>query len=113
MRRARLRLPGGAEFLGEGRLLRKLIGIAEQIEAIEDEFVAKSDAELRAMTDEFKERLAEGETLDEILAEAFATVREAARRTLRRLGARRVPTQQAPVVFSPEIARSIRSGPAT
>src|SRR6202012_1670796 len=41
-----------------------------------------SDAELRAMTDEFKQRLDDGETLDDILPEAFATVREAARRTL-------------------------------
>ncbi len=41
-----------------------------------------SDGELRAMTDEFRARLADGETLDDILAEAFATVREAAKRTL-------------------------------
>jgi preprotein translocase subunit SecA len=67
---------------GEGRLLRKLSGIADQVNAIEDEFVAKTDAELRAMTDEFRERLADGETLDDLLAEAFATVREAAKRTL-------------------------------
>src|ERR1700678_2188760 len=41
-----------------------------------------SDAELRAMTDEFRQRLADGETLDDILPKAFATVREASRRTL-------------------------------
>jgi preprotein translocase subunit SecA len=67
---------------GEGRILRKLTAIAAQVNAIEDDFVAMSDAELRAMTDEFRERLAGGQTLDDILPEAFATVREAAKRTL-------------------------------
>ncbi len=67
---------------GEGRLLRKLKRISEQINSIEDDFVKMSDAELRAMTDEFRERYAEGETLDDLLPEAFATVREAAKRTL-------------------------------
>src|SRR6201999_1572309 len=52
------------------------------INSVEDDFVAMSDAELRGMTEEFKQRLADGETLDDILPEAFATVREAARRTL-------------------------------
>jgi preprotein translocase subunit SecA len=67
---------------GEGKTLRQLKRISEQINSVEDDFVAMSDAELRAMTDEFKQRLADGETLDDILPEAFATVREAARRTL-------------------------------
>jgi preprotein translocase subunit SecA len=67
---------------GEGRILRQLKRISEQVNSIEDDFVAMSDAELRGMTDEFKTRLAEGETLDDILPEAFATVREAAKRTL-------------------------------
>src|ERR1700760_1218483 len=67
---------------GEGRLLRKLKRISEQINSIEDDFVKMSDAELRAMTDEFRERYADGETLDDLLPEAFATVREAAKRTL-------------------------------
>ncbi len=67
---------------GEGKILRKLTAIAAQINAIEDDFVAMSDAELRAMTDEFRSRLEDGQTLDDILPEAFATVREAARRTL-------------------------------
>jgi preprotein translocase subunit SecA len=67
---------------GEGRILRKLKRIAEQINSIEDDFVAMSDAELRAMTDEFRQRYADGETLDDLLPEAFATVREAAKRTL-------------------------------
>src|SRR6185369_3395847 len=68
---------------GEGRILRKLTAIADQVNLIEDDFVGLSDGELRAMTDEFRQRLADGEeTLDSLLPEAFATVREAARRTL-------------------------------
>jgi preprotein translocase subunit SecA len=68
---------------GEGRILRKLKAIAEQVNLIEDDFVGLSDAELRGMTDEFRQRLADGEeTLDSLLPEAFAAVREAARRTL-------------------------------
>ena len=68
--------------LGEGRVLKKLSGIAQQVNALEDAFEALSDAELREETDRFKERLAQGEKLDDILVEAFATVREASRRTL-------------------------------
>ena len=68
--------------LGEGRTLKKLAGIAEQVGALEPSFEALSDAELREETDRFKARLADGETLDDILPEAFAAVREAARRTL-------------------------------
>jgi preprotein translocase subunit SecA len=67
---------------GEGRILRKLKRISEQINSIEDDFVKMSDAELHAMTDEFRQRYADGETLDDLLPEAFATVREAAKRTL-------------------------------
>jgi preprotein translocase subunit SecA len=67
---------------GEGRILRKLKRISQQINSIEDDFVAMSDAELRAMTDELRQRYADGETLDDLLPEAFATVREAAKRTL-------------------------------
>jgi preprotein translocase subunit SecA len=67
---------------GEGKLLRKLSRIADQVNSIEEDFVAMSDAELRALTDTYKERLADGETLDDLLPEAFATVREAAKRTL-------------------------------
>src|ERR1700741_909060 len=67
---------------GEGKILRKLKRISEQINSIEDEFVAMSDADLRGLTDEFKQRYADGETLDELLPEAFATAREAAKRTL-------------------------------
>jgi preprotein translocase subunit SecA len=67
---------------GEGKILRKLKRIADQVNSIEEDFTALSDAELRAMTDEFRQRHADGESLDELLPEAFATVREAARRTL-------------------------------
>ena len=67
---------------GEGRLLKKLESVAAQVNALEDDFIDLSDADLRAKTDEYKARFAEGETLDDLLPEAFATVREAARRTL-------------------------------
>lgn len=67
---------------GEGRVLKKLSGIAQQVNALEDSFTSLSDAELREETDRFKDRLADGETLDDLLPEAFAVVREAARRTL-------------------------------
>ncbi|MBA3233600.1 MAG: preprotein translocase subunit SecA, partial [Propionibacteriales bacterium] len=67
---------------GEGKILRKLTAIAGQVNAIEDDFVAMSDAELRALTDEFRARVADGQTLEDVLPEAFATVREAAKRTL-------------------------------
>ena len=67
---------------GEGKLLRKLGRIAEQVNSIEEDFEKHSDAELRAMTDEFRQRYADGESLDDLLPEAFATVREAAKRTL-------------------------------
>jgi preprotein translocase subunit SecA len=68
--------------IGEGKILRHLEGVAKQVNAIEDDFVAMSDEELRGQTAEFKERLANGEPLDELMPEAFATVREAAKRTL-------------------------------
>jgi len=67
---------------GEGRLLKKLESIAAQVNALEEDFVDLTDAELRAKTDEYKERYAAGESLDDLLPEAFATVREAAKRTL-------------------------------
>ncbi|MGB3040450.1 MAG: preprotein translocase subunit SecA, partial [Candidatus Nanopelagicales bacterium] len=67
---------------GEGKTLRKLVGLTGQVNALEEDFVDLSDTELRALTDEYRERLAAGETLDDLLPEAFATVREAARRTL-------------------------------
>ncbi|GAB3257328.1 preprotein translocase subunit SecA [Nocardioides dilutus] len=68
--------------IGEGKILRQLETISAAVNAIEDDFVAMSDDELRGMTDEFKERLAKGESLDDLMPEAFATVREVARRVL-------------------------------
>ena len=67
--------------VGEGKILRKLKRIAQQVNSIEEDFAALSDTELRALTPEFRQRLADGETLDELLPEAFAVAREAARRT--------------------------------
>ena len=67
---------------GEGRVLKKLEKIANQVTSIEDDYIAMSDEELRGQTAEFKKRLEEGETLDDILIEAFATVREACKRVL-------------------------------
>ena len=67
---------------GEGKILRKLKRLADQVNSIEEDFVELSDAELRALTDEYKKRYADGESLDDLLPEAFATVREAAKRTL-------------------------------
>ena len=64
------------------RELKSIYPIADKIEALADEYKAMSDAELQAKTPEFKQRLANGETLDDILPEAFATVREASRRVL-------------------------------
>ena len=64
------------------RQIKKLIPTVDKIEALAPEYASKTDAELRAKTDEFKSRLANGETLDDILPEAFATVREAAWRVL-------------------------------
>ena len=68
--------------IGEGRALRKLEAIADQVDALEDDFRELSTEELKGKTAEFKARLAEGETLDDLLVEAFATVREAADRVL-------------------------------
>ena len=68
--------------LGEGRIVKKLAGLAAQVNALEDGFEALSDAELREETDRFRARLADGEKLDDLLPEAFAAVREASRRTL-------------------------------
>ena len=68
--------------VGEKRIVRKLESLAGQVNALEDEFVALSDDELRALTAQYKQRVDNGEPLDDLLAEAFATVREAARPTL-------------------------------
>lgn len=67
---------------GEGKILRQLAAISKQVNALEDEFREMSEDELRGMTAEFRERLENGETLDDLMPEAFATVREAASRVL-------------------------------
>ena len=64
------------------RELKQIYPIADKIEALEPEYKAMTDAQLTAKTAEFKGRLANGETLDDILPEAFATVREASVRVL-------------------------------
>src|SRR3954462_3437331 len=66
----------------EGRILRRLGDVSSQVNAIEEDFVAMSDAELRAEADQLRQRHAGGESLDDLMAEAFAAVREAAKRTL-------------------------------
>ena len=62
--------------------LRKLEKMADKVLAYEDEMAALSDEELQAKTEEFKKRYADGETLDQLLFEAFAVVREGAKRVL-------------------------------
>jgi len=68
--------------VGEGRTLKKLERISAQVNSIEDDFVAMSDDELRAQTGDFRQRHENGESLDSLLPEAFATVREATSRIL-------------------------------
>ncbi|MGL5830132.1 MAG: preprotein translocase subunit SecA, partial [Angustibacter sp.] len=67
---------------GEKRQVKKLAGLAAQVNALEEDFTRLSDSELREETERFKSRLADGESLDDLLPEAFATVREASKRTL-------------------------------
>ena len=64
------------------RELKSIYPVVDRIEAMADEYKAMTDAQLQAKTREFKDRLASGETLDDILPEAFATVREASDRVL-------------------------------
>jgi preprotein translocase subunit SecA len=68
--------------IGEGKILRQLEGISQAVNAIEDDFVAMSDEELQGMTPELRERHAKGESLDDLMPEAFATMREAAKRVI-------------------------------
>jgi len=68
--------------VGEGRTLRRLENYAAAINALEDDFQALSDEELKHETVELRERYGNGESLDDLLPEAFAAVREASRRTL-------------------------------
>ena len=67
---------------GEGKILRDLSKVVDQVNSFEAAISPLSDAQLREKTNEFKSRLASGESLDELLPEAFAVVREAAKRTL-------------------------------
>lgn len=62
--------------------IKKITPAVDKIESLAGEYASKSDEELRAMTDVFRQRLSEGETLDDILPEAFASVREAATRVI-------------------------------
>lgn len=64
------------------RFVKKLYKIVNQINALEPNFIKLSDEELKAKTDEYRNRLKNGETLDDILPEAFATVREASKRVM-------------------------------
>ena len=64
------------------RFVKKQYKTVNQINALEPEFIKLSDEELKAKTDEFRNRLKQGETLDDILPEAFATVREASKRVM-------------------------------
>jgi len=64
------------------RELKRIMPLVDKVESLKPTFNAMSDAELKDMTRQFKERLANGETLDDLLPEAYATVREAARRVL-------------------------------
>jgi preprotein translocase subunit SecA len=67
---------------GEGRAVKELAKIAAKVNQFESKISALTDEQLRAQTDLFKTRIAKGESLDDLLPEAFATVREAAKRTL-------------------------------
>ena len=67
---------------GEGKALKKLAKLAEQTNSFENSISALADSQLQAKTEEFKNRIANGESLDDLLPEAFAVVREAAKRTL-------------------------------
>src|SRR5918993_258669 len=68
--------------VGEGKLLKQLKGLANQVNAIEDDFTRMDDEELRSQTGDFRSRFDKGETLESLLPETFATVREASRRVL-------------------------------
>ncbi|MGW0967157.1 preprotein translocase subunit SecA [Streptomyces sp. NPDC002516] len=67
---------------GEGRMLHRLEHLAAQVGSLEEGFSTLSDGELQSLTPEFKQRLAAGESLDDLLPEAFAAMREASRRVL-------------------------------
>jgi preprotein translocase subunit SecA len=68
--------------LGEGRMVKRLRGVADYVNTLSDDVEKLTDAELRAKTDEFRARVADGAKLDDVLPEAFAVAREAAWRVL-------------------------------
>ncbi len=68
--------------IGEGRMVKRLQKVADYVNTLSDDVEKLSDDELRAKTDEFKKRISEGESLDDLLPEAFAVAREAAWRVL-------------------------------
>ncbi|WP_163753490.1 preprotein translocase subunit SecA [Mycobacterium botniense] len=68
--------------LGEGRMVKRLAKVADYVDTLADDVAQLTDAELRAKTDEFRKRHADGESLDDLLPEAFAVAREAAWRVL-------------------------------
>ncbi len=68
--------------LGEGRMVKRLRGVANYVNTLSDEVEKLTDAELRAKTDEFRKRVEGGESLDDVMPEAFAVAREAAWRVL-------------------------------
>src|SRR5919109_5617133 len=63
-------------------MLRRLKAVANAVNSLEDEYTDLTDAELRELTDQYRQRIADGETLDDLLPEAFATAREVASRVL-------------------------------
>jgi preprotein translocase subunit SecA len=67
---------------GEGRQVRRLKRVADAVNSVEEDYTGLTDAELQGLTDQYRKRLADGEDLDDLLVEAFATAREAARRVL-------------------------------
>lgn len=67
---------------GEGRMVKRLSKIADQVIDLEEEYAALTDDELKAKTEEFKQKIADGASLDDILLDAFATAREASWRVL-------------------------------
>ena len=69
-------------FSGEKKILHKLEKTADAVMALAEDMKALSDEQLKAKTTEFKERYAKGETLDDLMVEAFAVSREAARRVI-------------------------------
>ena len=77
-----MRLLDSILHMGDGKIIKSLQRTANQVAYIEDEFTAMTDHELKSQTAEFRSRIENGESLDALMPEAFATVREASRRVL-------------------------------